>query len=172
MTQELTLYVPTGGSTLIIADGSAIAGTPSEDGRVLVDYEGGLYRPDMEYETKLQHACGRHVMRYPTVARMHARAGELKPVGTARRDPALLGWVVAEITDPDALCQWLNGADLPPVGGSRAMKERAAGHWANKIDPFDLSRIQATSGTYAQTLDALIDHARARGLTESEAAGA
>ena len=67
----LTVYVPAR-PALHIRDGSGIVGSPGDEGgRVRIDYEGNIYgSPALRtYATRVFHAAGRHLTRYPTIAR-------------------------------------------------------------------------------------------------------
>jgi hypothetical protein len=79
MGNRLNVYVPAPGSDLGIVPGSGIVGTPQDDGLVLIDYEGNLYGASNigTFEDRIHHAAGRHIMRYPTVARLLVSASKL-----------------------------------------------------------------------------------------------
>lgn len=106
---ELTVYVPAErvrGRLRVAVAGSAIVGpsSPDELGRVMVDYEGGIYDQDFDFDKKLFHAAGRHIGRYPTVARAWVPAEDLMAVGTYTVDG--LWNVRLHITDQEALDAW------------------------------------------------------------------
>jgi hypothetical protein len=113
MDNRLNVYVPAPGSDLGIVPGSGIVGTRQpalpgvraieEDGLVLVDYEGNLYGASnvRTLEDRLHHAAGRHIMRYPTVARRLARVSELVFVGDYFYDEKRL-----LVTRPNLLEEW------------------------------------------------------------------
>lgn len=80
--QEKTpIYVLGEGSSLahLIADGSAIAMEPREDGFVLW-YEGDIYKSGMAFEEKAKHAGGRMFERYPTIAKHFVNGADLSAV--------------------------------------------------------------------------------------------
>lgn len=87
--QQLRVYVPTLESKIrgTIVSGSGIVGTieapPGEGGRVVLDFEGNLYRASniKTFADRVMIAAGRHVTRYPTVARIYARLSDVVCVG-------------------------------------------------------------------------------------------
>ncbi|MBK1667350.1 hypothetical protein CKO28_04815 [Rhodovibrio sodomensis] len=135
---EVALYVPRPGALVQIHRGSAVAGTPGVDG-ICVDFEG---RGDT-FEDRLIHAAGRHVARYPTIARARLPETALLQVGTATHRPELHAWIVTEITDPGALRTWLTPEDLPEIGGSFALRQRAAGINAARLPATVVADLQA-----------------------------
>lgn len=86
MTAELTVYVPTPGSSAerIIARGSAIVGERPQDGRIHVHYEGNVYGSESlaRFAQRCLHAAGRYIERYPTVAQVWLEENELVAVGS------------------------------------------------------------------------------------------
>jgi len=114
---ELMLYVPNLDTWIgrTIKKGSGIVGsfallTGIEGGeklsgnrKIRIDYEGGAHIKT--WEDKVFHAAGRHVVRYPTVARAWVDESSLIEVGTFRCDD---DWKnkVYEITNPEALEAW------------------------------------------------------------------
>lgn len=155
---DLTLYVPDNDRT--IARASAVVGAfpdyqtgdftaPQEaDGaaRVVVDVEGDIYARGMDFEARLQHAAGRHVTRYPTVGRLCAPARTLHAVGRVRHDEVLQAWVIAELYDRDDLAAWIAPEDVPQIGGSRRLQERAVSIWLPHLPQGDVARIQLEAG--------------------------
>lgn len=124
---ELTVYVPTDALQAFvgIAPGSAIVGSP-EGERIRIDYEGDLYRRECMrgYATRLLHAAGRHVERYPTVARALVDPGDLRAIGEYVVEDERL-----TLDDEDLLCRWLGVTELAPedrVAPTRRQQERAA----------------------------------------------
>ena len=110
----LTIYVPVDPALkAVIRGGSGIVGSPAggDKGLILVDYEGGLYgcADHRTLAGRLYHAAGRHVQRYPTVARMMAPADKLQAVGTYCTDR----WEIVDVTDLDAVEAWLGDQDDP-----------------------------------------------------------
>lgn len=85
MTDKLRLFVPLPGSATAarIDPGSAIVGVDTGAPEILVDYEGNrhgavnLHR----YWQRVAQAAGRHLARYPTIARSQVPREELIPVG-------------------------------------------------------------------------------------------
>lgn len=129
MTTIYGLYVPAEGQPTGIHPGSAIVGNRDGD-TIHVHYEGSKH---MSFDERLIHAAGRRQERYPTVAQAWLPAERLVPVGSVARSDRLKGWVVSEITDPDALARWVGS--LPVVGGSREMHEHAAGLAWSTLSP-------------------------------------
>ena len=108
MDNRLNVYVPAPASDLGIVPGSGIVGTRQERTThrcrlVLIDYEGNLYGAMniRTLEDRLHHAAGRHIMRYPTVARRLARVSELVFVGDYYYDEKRL-----LVVRPDLLEEW------------------------------------------------------------------
>lgn len=104
-TKILTVYVPAADSALrrTLLPGSALVGSLSNGRRIMVDFEGDKYGSQglRTYEQKLLHASGRHVERYPTVARAFVESGDLIEVGTYDVHQRTL-----TVTDPQALKGW------------------------------------------------------------------
>lgn len=127
---ELGRDVLAAGKFLGIDAGSGIVGTPQENGRVLVDYEGRRYGQAnmVTYADRVYFAWGRHKERYPTVARswlteelvlqigwFDPQAGRVDLLGRATlpvMDDALLhllGWLnVDELDEAELLCTGWN----------------------------------------------------------------
>lgn len=121
----LTVYIPTdeAAERLGIAPGSAICGS-TEGERIRIDYEGDIYgRASMRgYAKRLLHAAGRHVERYPTVARAWVRPEDLIIVGTYDTEREDL-----HLSEPDALLAWLGSDHFAPedlVAPTRRAEER------------------------------------------------
>lgn len=80
----LNVYVPNqgGAPSWIIAAGSGIVGTDYGD-TITIDYEGNLYGAVnmVTWADRIYHAAGRHLQRYPTVARVRLPPMELIQVG-------------------------------------------------------------------------------------------
>lgn len=89
MDELLKVYVPAVDSRIraTIRKGSGIVGTieapPGEGGRLVLDFEGNLYRAEniKTYADRVLHAAGRHTQRYPTVARISARLADVVCIG-------------------------------------------------------------------------------------------
>ena len=103
---ELRVYVPADESVFERAflPASAIVGSPAVDGGILVDFEGNRYGSEslQRFDHRLLIAAGRHIERYPTVARMVVPAEELIPVGWYNADTEEL-----DVDDATALADWL-----------------------------------------------------------------
>lgn len=103
-TKILTVYVPTTDSSLrrTLLPGSALVGSPNGH-RCLVDFEGNRYGSQnlRTYQQRLLHAAGRHVERYPTVARAFVQRSELIEIGTYDVYQRTL-----TVTDPTELRGW------------------------------------------------------------------
>ena len=107
----LTLYVPAAGAAFgaMVLPGSAIVGSPDGD-RIRIDYEGNRYRSAnlVTFADRARQAAGRHLERYPTIARAWVAPANLVVVGTYEYPGGPLS-----ITDPAALARWLGLTDLP-----------------------------------------------------------
>lgn len=107
---DLIVYVPAPDSAVasMVMRGSAIVGTPLDDADyVTIDFEGNRYKTAYfeEFGKRLLHAAGRHVARYPTVARLVAECDQLVRVGTYDYDRERLS-----VEDDDALLDWIGPA--------------------------------------------------------------
>lgn len=102
----IEVYVPVPGRLEQIADGSGIVGTRLEDGRVRIDFEGNLHGAVnvVTYADRVEIACGRHQVSYPTVARMSVPAADVAAVGVFDPETG-----VVTVTAPDLLTGWLGG---------------------------------------------------------------
>jgi len=101
----LMVYVPRDEAMLGIKPGSAVVGALTHDPRgVLVYYEGGLYHQSgfEEFRTRLLHAAGRLVERYPTTAKALVPREALHAVGTYTPHNAFLN-----VTDGQLLDAWI-----------------------------------------------------------------
>jgi hypothetical protein len=112
----LTLWVPTAGLAIGIAQGSGIVGRErsplyqQHPGRILVDFEGTIHGPVANirtYADRVWHAVGRHMERYPTMARREVALASLVPVGRLWGDGI-------EVLDFDRLRVWLGALELAP----------------------------------------------------------
>lgn len=144
MDKEVGILLPVGTWGTGIAKGSAIVSALDTDGEPLCPayYEGGIYQTDMGFEEKLTHAAGRLTARYPTSALSGFRPGDVRLVAIGAYDRALRHWVVSDYIDPEALTSWISPATLPRVGGSDAVRSRAAGYNAMRLRPSDFIRLQ------------------------------
>lgn len=154
--QSLLLVVPTVETNMV--PGSAVVAEPIGDDLLSCYYEGGRYDAGMKWEEKVMHASGRLAERYPTAARMTGKVGEnVKVVGTVRWDPKLRTWLIAEITDEDALKEWRG--EVTSVGASEEQRSRAAGRL---LSTGGSSVMMAYSRAVAEGRDAVqavLDHA-------------
>jgi len=109
--QKIAVYVPATMRLAHVKAGSAIVGTPFRGG-VLVDYEGNLHGAAnlKTYADRALHAWGRHVKRYPTVARALVEPYEVVQVGSF--DPEAGVVAVFRGTQHGALKRWLGVDDL------------------------------------------------------------
>ena len=102
----MNIYVPRPGSPLarMILKGSGIVGTIQEDGKVLLDFEGNMYKSVnlTKWEDRVLSAWGRHVRRYPTVARTLADEKNLIQIGY------LDEFNIIVLEDEASLNKWLN----------------------------------------------------------------
>jgi hypothetical protein len=109
---ELTIYIPNRGHSFIgamVAPRSGIVGLPMGE-RALVYYEGWVNGPaqyadrDVRglWEAGIEHAAGRMVCQYPTVALMSPKVDELEAIGTYNPTTR-----VVTVTDEKALEGWL-----------------------------------------------------------------
>lgn len=110
---ELPVFVPRSDRALI-APRSAVVGhlDPDGTGRFVVHYEGWVHGPAQYgerdarglWEAGVEHAAGRKVTAYPTMAVATFPANELHQVGTYRVSDKRV-----DVTDEAALAQWLAG---------------------------------------------------------------
>lgn len=152
---KLTLFVPTivvgsavsRGVSMMIRPGSAMVGSQAgsgDDTRWLVDYEGNANGAvNLEtFEERLQSAAGRHVQKYPTIARIAAAPDNVVAIGEVRHSKALGGFIITELSQPKLLALWIAPEELPRVGGSQALWDRAAGRVVEK-QGYNVMNIQA-----------------------------
>jgi hypothetical protein len=84
---NVRVYVPPGKQLIVagreIARGSGIVGGTPANGYVVIDYEGNLHGAVnlVTWRDRVEIAAGRHVERYPTVARAAAKEEQLVDVG-------------------------------------------------------------------------------------------
>ena len=131
---DLALYVPNPETATgltyshLIAPGSAIVGT-RHDQEVLIDYEGNTNNASniKDFEDKIQHAAGRHITRYPTIARAMLKSDDLIRVGTARYEDDWRRWIVTDIENARSLRAWLGDEPLPLIGGDETKRQ-----WSRK----------------------------------------
>lgn len=135
------LYVPAGRRACLIHPRSAIVGDPQGD-RITVDYQEPRENSNVQsFEDCIHHAAGRRAQNYPTVARASLPAEDLLEVGSVRYDATLRRWIIAEITDMAALEGWVPGPHV--VGGSRALRNQAAGLRWSELRPHQQMRLHA-----------------------------
>lgn len=126
---DIRIYVPRPDTFLAttLRRGSAIVGSPDGDGRIRIDYEGGLYGqhgnedPDQRYLSFLGHAADRHFSNYPTIARASADIGDVMEVGWFNTDH-----MIVDIEDIDAFNTWVEDLGARAEGVSRAGQRVAA----------------------------------------------
>lgn len=117
----LDIYVPGGVAAALIKPRSAIVGRPHGD-RILVDFEGGLHGSETHrtFSGRLVSAAGRHITRYPTVARAAYPPEALIRVGLY--DSA--GERIERIDAPGVLAHWLAPESIPANGPYAPNDER------------------------------------------------
>lgn len=116
--EQAVIFVPTSTAHTLIRIGSAIVSTQSTvTARIVVDVEDGRYTRS-GYADCVAQAHGRHVTKYPTIARFSVPAAELHAVGTY---DASFG--IVTVTDQDALCDWL-GTNSPQLETSNGLTTR------------------------------------------------
>jgi hypothetical protein len=102
----VSVYVPQVGHLEWIDAGSGIVGSEQagERGLVVIDFEGNRYHAEniRTLGDRIAHAAGRHVTRYPTVARAVVDADKLLWVGTFDTDTG-----VVELGNSEAVECWL-----------------------------------------------------------------
>lgn len=152
VTAEVVVWVPAGSHLVSIEPRSGIVSTrPARDGRIVVDYEGGIYRQSgMDvFANRVFHAWDRQVADYPTTARMCPPVDHLVRVGTF---DTVDGVIVVE--DHDALAAWLGGAAedagqlICTVGHRYAVRRQALDMFASG-DPVKVAmarKFAATAG--------------------------
>lgn len=81
---HVDVFVPARGAHFVIDHGSGIVGTPLDSGALLIDYEGNRYGASnvVTYADRVHLAAGRHLERYPTIARQSAAARDLVRIGS------------------------------------------------------------------------------------------
>lgn len=101
------VYVPDPviGSIGIIIPGSAIVGTPLDNGYVTVDYEGNKYGGHRSFDDMLLRAAYRHEVKYPTVARATLPENMLLAVGWYDYD-LRHGNYVLTVEHPEQFAVW------------------------------------------------------------------
>lgn len=139
---EYGLYVPTDVAKHDVRPASAIVGE-RQGNYVHTHYEGGGAENVQTYEERIHHAASRRETRYPTIAQRAWDPDDLVRVGTVRFDDDLRHWVMADISDEAALSAWLGGESVPPIGGTQALYEQAAGRAYSKLSPSDHARLAA-----------------------------
>lgn len=137
---EYNLYVPAPGVQHDILPRSAIVGEEHGD-RIETHYEGGRASNIQNFEDRIQHAAGRRIERYPTIALRAWRKGELVRVGTVTRDEILKVWIISEIVDEPALRHWIGDEDPAAEGGSDQLHYDAAGRQFSKLRPHEQAKI-------------------------------
>jgi len=113
---QLPVYVPAPDAPIrsTILAGSGIVGTLEHD-RLLCDYEGNRYRsPQLaRYADRVFHAAGRHLERYPTVARVWVSPEQMIEVGWFDRRTGRV-----ELHDTEArllVADWLSVESIDPA---------------------------------------------------------
>ncbi len=137
---EYGLYVPAAGVRHDVRPASAIVGEATGD-FISTHYEGGGSSNVQTIEERINQAASRRVTRYPTSAQRAWDRADLVEVGTVRYDEDLRHWVLADILDGETLKRWIGDEPLPPVGGSEALYERAAGLAYSRLSPSDHARL-------------------------------
>jgi hypothetical protein len=142
-----------------IAPASAIVGAPPEAGDTwqTIDFEGAVYGQAglAAFESRLAVAAWRSIDGAPTTARLRVPPEDLRAVAVARFEPPLKAWVLIDLLDRDRLAAWLAPEDVPPRGGSREIKTRAAGLGWNALPQADLTQAMAQPAGDAQ-VDAIV----------------
>jgi hypothetical protein len=157
--RTLSLFVPAPNRLQLIRSGSAIVGSDYAPGLTLIDYEGNVYDADAlrTFEGRLIKAAGRHVQRYPTVARSVVDSRDLRTVGLAIELPSL-AWVVTTIDNAGALADWLGAEPLPPLWGSPELRSREAARVARTLSPVQLARANSEASHQGRSVtDILFD---------------
>lgn len=137
---EYNLYVPAPGVQHNILPKSAIVGEERGD-NIETHYEGGSASNIQNFEDRIQHAAGRRIERYPTIALRAWRKDELIKVGTVARDEDLKVWIISEIIDEPALRKWIGDEDPAVEGGSDQLHYDAAGRQFSKLHHLDQAKI-------------------------------
>jgi|HubBroStandDraft_6_1064221.scaffolds.fasta_scaffold34131_2 hypothetical protein len=106
MALYLPVYCPMPNSptAALVARGSGIVGEPLDAEFTRISFEGNLYGASnlTKYEDRVDHAAGRLLHRYPTIAIRVARSAELVCIGTWDHASKRL-----TITDQATLNTWL-----------------------------------------------------------------
>lgn len=118
--EEYILVVPSGSMTAVAPKGTAFVAKRTAAG-YLVHYEPpGNAVNVVTFEDRVRHAAGRLHDSYPTSKMVGGGPEHWIEVGSVIRD-ARLGWIIAEIADPDVLSQW--DCDEHHEGGSPRLHE-------------------------------------------------
>lgn len=149
---EYRLYVPATGARTFIDDGSAIVGERRGD-LIDVHFERGGADNVRTFEDRITHAAGRRAQDYPTIARGTYPAADLLDVGSVRYDGLMRRWIVSSIDDVDALERWAPGPH--EVGGSRALRDEAAGMIYGRLNSSGMTEVAMSSNGGRVTAEAI-----------------
>ena len=116
----MRIYVPRPGSAVLatVLPGSGIVsdGMLDASGRVVIDFEGNRYGSSSmtTFADRVDHATGRHLTRYPTVARLSVLPSDLTAVADYNAD---LGIISVDGSDEAfLLAQWCQVDTIDDVG--------------------------------------------------------
>lgn len=125
---KFAVYLPlTARLRATIAAGSGIVGSPDAD-RITLDYEGAIYHQESlaRFADRVYYAAGRHLVRYPTVARLSVKPADVRRIGTFDGNEGEVHLVRGEAT---ALAAWLGVGHISRTEllatGSRYEKRRS-----------------------------------------------
>jgi hypothetical protein len=113
---EVRVYIPSPASrsALTIDSGSAIVSAALHDanGHLTVDFEGNRYNSPQfaAFADRADHAAGRHLVRYPTIARANLPASDLVEIGTYDTETGNV--TLHDKSATDALAAWCGQATL------------------------------------------------------------
>lgn len=149
------LFVPAPGVIHDIRPRSAIVGELEQE-LAMTHYEGGGASNVQTFEEKINHAAGRRKERYPTVAQRGWRKEEIVAVGRVTWDETLRHWVISEITDEQALRNWVGDLEPLVVGGSPALRQHCAGRQFGKLTASQQMSIIARRMTREDTAEEVL----------------
>ena len=151
----LTVYVPRGATHRIDPTSGVCSAAAVVDGRLLVDYESNRYGAAniVTFADRVHFAGGRHLAKYPTVARGAFPSDQLTPVGIFDQES---GTVTLFGSDEAALvADWLGVDQVPPeellAGGRTFETYRTLAAWRSSGDP----RLMAQAELYLRTIGRL-----------------
>ena len=138
------VYVPCAGSAVLatILPGSGIVSDGERDpsGRLVIDFEGNRYGSTSitTYADRVDHAAGRHLVRYPTVARLAVLPADVIEVGAYNTETGVV--TVHGPEEAHLLAEWCRvdearDAGLVTESNGRHHRERDWEPYLHSPDP-------------------------------------